>query len=68
MTPRPTVDEPLVEMNRNVSPSLISTLEKLLSETAKLSLNDESLNKEVPVGTPCKNSACQVVSLIFFFN
>ncbi|KAI4898990.1 hypothetical protein NFI96_005658 [Prochilodus magdalenae] len=54
---RPSADEPLVELQQKVSPSLRQALEKLkLAETNQSS--DKEEENEVKIGTPCKNGGC----------
>ncbi|CAF0952119.1 unnamed protein product [Brachionus calyciflorus] len=57
MTPRPTQDEPLVELNRTIAPSLKTALEKLTE--VKQTNEVTETNDQIPVDTPCKNAACQ---------
>lgn len=58
MTPRPTTDEPLVEISRTVAPSLLTILEKIKEREAEAA-KSESTTQEVPIGTSCKNSTCK---------
>lgn len=72
-TPRPSKDEPLVEMERTVAASLTQALAKIMQEkkkadeelkaTATTTVSDgDGLQKQliqIPLGTPCKNAACQ---------
>lgn len=56
LVPRPTTDEPLVEISRTISPSLLTNLQKLV----KIKEETASNAQQVPVGTPCKNNTCKV--------
>lgn len=58
LTPRPTEDEPLVDLNRTIAPSLKSALEKM-TETKKNESVPKTGANNVPVDTPCKNASCQ---------
>lgn len=57
--PRPTQDEPLVELRRTVAPNLVAALEKLTLTTqnvAKVETGEKS--DAIEVDTPCKNASC----------
>lgn len=56
---RPSADEPLVDLQRKVAPSLNQALEKLrLAEEANHIEEKEEEGSEVKVGTTCKNGGC----------
>ncbi|KAM9469187.1 cysteine and histidine-rich domain-containing protein 1a [Clarias gariepinus] len=55
---RPSADEPLVELQQKVSPSLRQALENLkLAETNQILEKEDEVN-EVKIGTACKNGGC----------
>lgn len=57
LVPRPTEDEPLLELSRTVAPSLLTSLEKIkerLKESKK-----EADDQTIPIGTSCKNATCK---------
>ncbi|KAF7699745.1 cysteine and histidine-rich domain-containing protein 1a [Silurus meridionalis] len=55
---RPSADEPLVELQQKVSPSLTQALENLkVSKTNKIAEKEDDGN-EVKIGTACKNGGC----------
>lgn len=61
LTPRPDPNsKPLVELDRTVAPSLVTSLEKLTQAMKSLPLDDEN-RTNIPLGTPCKNSSCKAV-------
>uniref|UniRef100_A0AAR2K823 Cysteine and histidine-rich domain-containing protein 1 n=1 Tax=Pygocentrus nattereri TaxID=42514 RepID=A0AAR2K823_PYGNA len=56
---RPSADEPLVELQQKVSPSLRQALEKLrLQSETNQSIEKEEEGNEVKIGTACKNGGC----------
>lgn len=55
---RPRADEPLVELQQKVSPSLRQALQNLkLAESSQISEKEDEGN-EVKIGTACKNRGC----------
>lgn len=61
--PRPTENEPLIELKRTIAPSLKVVLEKLNETNKETSVGQDGA---VPVGTPCKNATCQAVRIFKF--
>ena len=61
LTPRPTGDEPLIELPRTIAPSLKAALEKITETKQSSQTCEQSGNQNVPVDTPCKNATCQAV-------
>lgn len=57
LTPRPTTDEPLVDLKRTVAGSLLTALEKSREKAKEAENNDN--NKTIPLGTSCKNATCK---------
>lgn len=57
MTPRPTTDEPLVEMPTTVAPSLRTALDKIKEKIIQVTSDTNEVS--VAVGTSCKNATCK---------